>query len=78
MGARLSYRPLCGVQELELLMMHNKQYAAEIAHNVSARKRAEIVERAVSGSLYPEFWLLPLQTRRHVPAFVHSYRTPPG
>lgn len=34
------------VQELELLMMHNKQYAAEIAHNVSARKRQDIVLRA--------------------------------
>ena len=29
-----------------MLLMHNKQYAAEIAHNVSARKRKEIVERA--------------------------------
>ena len=36
------------VAELELLMMHNKQYAAEIAHNVSGRKRQEIIERAVS------------------------------
>merc|ERR1711865_547945 len=34
------------VAELELLMMHNRTYAAEIAHNVSARKRKEIVERA--------------------------------
>ena len=34
------------VQELELLMMHNKQYAAEVAHNVSARKRQAIVQRA--------------------------------
>ena len=25
-------------------MMHNKQYAAEIAHNVSARKRAEMYQ----------------------------------
>ena len=37
---------VCNVQELELLMMHNKQYAAEIAHNVSTRKRQEIVARA--------------------------------
>lgn len=36
------------VAELELLMMHNKKYAAEIAHNVSGRKRQEIIERAVS------------------------------
>ena len=34
------------VQELELLLMHNKKYAAEIAHNVSTRKRKAIVERA--------------------------------
>ncbi|CAM9135433.1 unnamed protein product [Choristocarpus tenellus] len=34
------------VKELELLMMHNRKYAAEIAHNVSSRKRKEIVERA--------------------------------
>mgnify|MGYP003960487649 FL=1 len=34
------------VAELELLMMHNRKYTAEIAHNVSSRKRKEIVERA--------------------------------
>ena len=34
------------VKELELLMMHNRTYAAEIAHPVSTRKRAEIVARA--------------------------------
>eukprot|EP01051_Picozoa_sp_SAG22_P021390 SAG22_NODE_4705_length_1186_cov_0.926403_1_plen_173_part_00 len=32
--------------ELELLMMHNKKYAAEIAHNVSTKKREEMIERA--------------------------------
>jgi len=33
-------------QELEVLLMANKSYAAEIAHNVSSKKRKEIVERA--------------------------------
>ncbi|XP_078367081.1 large ribosomal subunit protein eL32-like [Oculina patagonica] len=34
------------VKELEVLLMANKSYAAEIAHNVSSKKRKEIVERA--------------------------------
>ncbi|KAI0002003.1 60S ribosomal protein L32 [Russula vinacea] len=34
------------VRELELLLMHNKSYAAEIAHNVSSRNRVVILERA--------------------------------
>ena len=33
-------------QELEVLMMVNKQYAAEIGHSVSSKKRKGIVERA--------------------------------
>ncbi|SCV68038.1 BQ2448_159 [Microbotryum intermedium] len=33
-------------RELELLLMHNGSYAAEIAHGVSSRKRIEIVEKA--------------------------------
>lgn len=34
------------VADLELLMMQNRTFAAEIAHNVSSRKRVTIVERA--------------------------------
>ncbi|QIW94988.1 hypothetical protein AMS68_000506 [Peltaster fructicola] len=34
------------IRDLELLLMHNKTYAAEIAHAVSSRKRIEIVSRA--------------------------------
>jgi len=34
------------VKELELLLMHNRTYAAEIAHNVSARNRKAIIDRA--------------------------------
>ena len=34
------------VEELDLLLMHNRRYAAEIAHGVSSRKRKEILERA--------------------------------
>lgn len=33
------------VRELELLLMHNKTFAAEIAHNVSSRNRTIILER---------------------------------
>ncbi|KAL1928459.1 hypothetical protein VTP01DRAFT_2815 [Rhizomucor pusillus] len=34
------------VKELELLLMHNRTYAAEIAHNISSQKRIQILERA--------------------------------
>lgn len=34
------------VEELELLMMHNGKYCAEIAKGVSAKKRKDIVQRA--------------------------------
>ncbi len=32
--------------DLEMLIMHNEKYAIEIAHNIGAKKRKEIVERA--------------------------------
>lgn len=33
------------VKEIDILLMHNKTYAAEIAHNVSSRNRILILER---------------------------------
>lgn len=32
--------------DIELLLMHNQKYCAELAANLSARKRLEIVKRA--------------------------------
>ena len=34
------------VKELEILLMMNRRFSAEIAHGVSSKKRREIVERA--------------------------------
>ena len=34
------------VQDLELLLMHNRKYCAEIAHTVSSQARQQIVKRA--------------------------------
>lgn len=34
------------VDELDVLMMQNRTYCAEIAHNVSSRKRIAILDRA--------------------------------
>eukprot|EP01089_Gocevia_fonbrunei_P016093 TRINITY_DN490_c0_g1_i1.p1 TRINITY_DN490_c0_g1~~TRINITY_DN490_c0_g1_i1.p1 ORF type:complete len:134 (-),score=25.64 TRINITY_DN490_c0_g1_i1:101-502(-) len=34
------------VADLEVLLVHNRKFAAEVGHSVSSRKRKEIVERA--------------------------------
>ncbi|CEH18487.1 60s ribosomal protein l32 [Ceraceosorus bombacis] len=33
-------------RDVDLLLMHNASFAAEIAHNVSSRKRLDILEKA--------------------------------
>ncbi|TDL13385.1 ribosomal protein L32 protein, partial [Rickenella mellea] len=35
------------VQEVELLLMRNKTFAAEIAHNISSRNRISILARCI-------------------------------
>jgi large subunit ribosomal protein L32e len=35
------------VRDVDLLLMHNKSFAAEIAHGVSSRNRITILERYV-------------------------------
>jgi ribosomal protein L32E len=47
------------VRELELLLMHNKSYAAEIAHNVSSRNRVVILERCDAWAMLCTLQLTP-------------------
>ncbi|GAA94810.1 uncharacterized protein L969DRAFT_90811 [Mixia osmundae IAM 14324] len=46
MPNRLYKMVVSNVSELNLLLMHNKTYAAEIAHNISSKNRITLLERA--------------------------------
>ncbi|KAL4402430.1 60S ribosomal protein L32 [Malassezia pachydermatis] len=37
---------VANTSDIELLLMHNNTFAAEIAHNVSSKKRIQILEKA--------------------------------
>jgi large subunit ribosomal protein L32e len=37
---------VCKPADIELLLMHNRKYCAELAANLSSRKRLDIVKRA--------------------------------